>query len=251
MSEIPDVVGGETILTSWGNPIRDRVISRYADATERATLVPVPIVGDPSYLTAAGSLEVYDGAAWIPYVRGDGGTFTGAIEFEEWISFPIAGRGVQFFSGTDQATLSLIGGDTIRVRISSSGITSFAVQSVGDTDKFRVGHSAGVFTVPVTFHSSALVVGTFTVGAETTSRIDMNRQALSGLVRFVISSENALFIQISPDGSAFNTRLTVAEEGLTIGAAALNLGVARNVFTGTAAPSAGLGDVGDVYIRVQ
>ncbi len=86
MAEIPDVVGGEVIEIGWGNPIRDRTVQRYVDGTERDTLVPVPVVGDLSYLTATGAFEIWDGSAWIRYIPETGGTFAGPIEFRSTVS---------------------------------------------------------------------------------------------------------------------------------------------------------------------
>lgn len=88
MAEIPDVIGGEYILTSWGNPIRDRTVQRYVDETQRDTLLPVPVAGDLAYMQNADSFEIYDGAKWneyykspdpVPWVPSSGGTFTGTV----------------------------------------------------------------------------------------------------------------------------------------------------------------------------
>lgn len=66
MAELPPVIAGEPIdSATFGNPVIERVISRYADATERDAMVPVPIAGDPAYLVDTDDLQMYDGAAWI------------------------------------------------------------------------------------------------------------------------------------------------------------------------------------------
>ena len=76
MPEIPPVTGGDTIATSWGNPISERVISRYANATARDVAVPVPVAGDPAYLVDVDELQVYDGSGWRVYPHIDSaGTF--------------------------------------------------------------------------------------------------------------------------------------------------------------------------------
>ena len=65
MAELPPVVPGEPIdSTDFGNPVIDRVISRYADATERTAKVAAPQPGDPSYLLDSGSFAVYNGTVW-------------------------------------------------------------------------------------------------------------------------------------------------------------------------------------------
>jgi hypothetical protein len=65
MSEIPDVVPGGTIATSWGNPIRDRTVQRYASAAARDASVPVPIDGDVAWLTGTSDLTMFNGSVWL------------------------------------------------------------------------------------------------------------------------------------------------------------------------------------------
>ena len=68
MPELPDVVPGEAIQsTTFGNPVIRRVISRYADATQRDNGSPTPAAGEPAYLTASSELQVYDGTEWVTY----------------------------------------------------------------------------------------------------------------------------------------------------------------------------------------
>lgn len=68
MPEIPDVVGGETIEAgSWGNPIRDRSVQRYTDATSRDSLNATPGDGDVAYLTGTAELQIFDGSVWVTY----------------------------------------------------------------------------------------------------------------------------------------------------------------------------------------
>ena len=75
MPEIPPVTGGDTIATSWGNPIAERVVSRYANATARDVAVPIPVAGDPAYLVDVDELQVYDGTGWREYLNIDSGGF--------------------------------------------------------------------------------------------------------------------------------------------------------------------------------
>ena len=71
MPEMPDVVSGENVESAWGNDIRDRTLQRYADSTERDTLVPLPIAGDMAWLDAEGQMTVYTGAAWVAVIDPD------------------------------------------------------------------------------------------------------------------------------------------------------------------------------------
>jgi len=64
MPEIPDVVQGTPVASDWGNDIRDRTLQRYADATERDALNPLPTPGDQAYLDDSGAVQVWTGTAW-------------------------------------------------------------------------------------------------------------------------------------------------------------------------------------------
>jgi hypothetical protein len=64
VAEIPDVVAGTPVESNWGNDIRDRTVQRYADATERDVLVPVPVPGALAYLENTGIVTIYNGTAW-------------------------------------------------------------------------------------------------------------------------------------------------------------------------------------------
>ena len=65
MPEIPNVVSGEPVIADWGNDIRDRVITRYADDTARTASLPFPAPGQVTWIETPGVLEVWTGAAWI------------------------------------------------------------------------------------------------------------------------------------------------------------------------------------------
>lgn len=68
MAEMPDVIGGETITSEWGNDIRDRTIQRYATVAARTAAHPTPVEGDLSYLQDSNTVDVYNGAAWVPFL---------------------------------------------------------------------------------------------------------------------------------------------------------------------------------------
>ena len=71
MAELPDVVPGEPIdATSFGNPVLQRVLSRYSDSTARDVAVPLPVTGDFAYLETERKLQVYDTnlGRWVDYM---------------------------------------------------------------------------------------------------------------------------------------------------------------------------------------
>jgi len=69
MPEIPDVVSGTPVASSWGNDIRDRVLQRYADSSELASQSPFPAPGELAYLDDTGEALLWNGAEWLPIAR--------------------------------------------------------------------------------------------------------------------------------------------------------------------------------------
>jgi hypothetical protein len=67
MPEIPDVVAGEPVASSWGNAIRNRTAQRYASAAARDASIPVPTTGDLAVLEDTGDLTMFDGSTWQTY----------------------------------------------------------------------------------------------------------------------------------------------------------------------------------------
>ncbi len=67
MPELPDRVPGEPIVASFSNQLIRRSVQRYADASQRQALNPLPEVGDVSYLTLSGVVDVFDGTNWVRY----------------------------------------------------------------------------------------------------------------------------------------------------------------------------------------
>jgi hypothetical protein len=65
MAEIPNVVSGEPVESSWGNAIRDRTAQRYADATARDASVALPVAGMLAWLDNSATLTIYDGTDWV------------------------------------------------------------------------------------------------------------------------------------------------------------------------------------------
>ena len=83
MAEIDDVVPGEPIEASWGNPIRDRTVQRYANAAERDVENPIPTSGDLAYLEDVGIVQYFT-TVWVTLTTGSflplaGGTMSGDI----------------------------------------------------------------------------------------------------------------------------------------------------------------------------
>jgi hypothetical protein len=66
MPEIPNVVPGEPVESSWGNDIRDRTLQRYASQAARDASIITPASGDTAYLLDLYALTQFDGSQWAP-----------------------------------------------------------------------------------------------------------------------------------------------------------------------------------------
>jgi hypothetical protein len=66
VSYIADVVTGTAITATWGNAIRNQVISTHASVAARTSAVPSPPDGMFSYLQDVDRLDVYNNTAWVP-----------------------------------------------------------------------------------------------------------------------------------------------------------------------------------------
>lgn len=80
--ELDDVVPGEPVEAGWGNEVRDRILSRYADATERTAINPIPAAGDQSYLDDLSVTEYFDGNDWVRVLT---------LEAGDAVFLPVAG----------------------------------------------------------------------------------------------------------------------------------------------------------------
>jgi len=113
MPELPPVAPGEVIdSTTFGNPVVERVVSRYVDETERDAKSPTPSVGEPCYVASSGQLQVWNGSAWV---MGGGGTVTGDIEFGDptvSIGRHSTGRGNLGSNGDIAWYWELVGGES-------------------------------------------------------------------------------------------------------------------------------------------
>lgn len=70
MPEVPDRIPGDLIVASYSNTLRDRVLQRYVDQTERAVLNPVPGIGELSWVDSDLQMSVWDGTAWKVFAGG-------------------------------------------------------------------------------------------------------------------------------------------------------------------------------------
>jgi hypothetical protein len=65
-----DTVIPNTIIESdWGNSVADRVVGRFANATERDAAITSPVSGMIVWRTDLGAHEVRKGGAWVPLLR--------------------------------------------------------------------------------------------------------------------------------------------------------------------------------------
>lgn len=155
--DIENVIPGEPVESGWGNRIRDRVVSRYADATEREFLNPFPEEGQLSWIENEDRLDVFDGTDHIevtlrpdlveglfPKVNRAGDTMQGLFVLnqdpvgnldaatKQYVDAQDAIRrpGYMISSGVSQGVVNPGGTDTVIATINLSGITGPVVVSV-------------------------------------------------------------------------------------------------------------------------
>lgn len=68
-SWIPDVVADGTIESAWGNAIRDRTLTPFANAAARATAIPTPKTGMCVYMLDSKVVLVWNGTKWTSLGR--------------------------------------------------------------------------------------------------------------------------------------------------------------------------------------
>lgn len=194
MSEIPDVVPGEPVESSWGNLVRDRVVQRYADATARANLVPVPEDGAVSWLDDPGRLEVYDedAAAWVWPIANNAGelvTLEGALPRVSIARDSQAPAVWELVNGND---------DSLTMRFSAAGDGSDWVTVVRPLPN-------GVI-LPLGIIDGLLISGA------TGARLDLTRGNVATKTRFAIESGGGVVIQFGTDGVNYTTAYTFFED---------------------------------------
>lgn len=116
MPEIPNVVPGEPVESDWGNDIRDRVVQRFADDTERTTQLPFPGVGQVTWIDSPAQLDYWDGAAWVKVtdqpdldtkVAKAGDTMTGLLTLPSLVANTRLQGPLEVFSGTLAGVLAV------------------------------------------------------------------------------------------------------------------------------------------------
>ncbi len=65
MSELNDVIGGNTITASFTNEVKERSLMRYATAAARDSSIPAPIAGSQAWIEDSDKVTIYDGAVWF------------------------------------------------------------------------------------------------------------------------------------------------------------------------------------------
>lgn len=146
MPEIPNVVAGEPVQSDWGNDVRDRITSRYADATARAASTPFPQAGQITWLDDPGVLERFDGADWrqlgeAPRVWADGpaaGTPTSpAVKVVEVLA-PFAGTFIVHMTGDVQLLAADAG---IEVTIGTGAVPFGSLLLISSTTQWAMPFS--------------------------------------------------------------------------------------------------------------
>lgn len=67
------VTAGSTITTTWGNNVREGLVTSFATSAARTSAVPTPAEGFPTYLQDSDALEWFDGTVYKTAMRGMGG----------------------------------------------------------------------------------------------------------------------------------------------------------------------------------
>jgi hypothetical protein len=124
------VVAGTVITASWGNMIRDQVITPFTDAATRTAQVTVPVEGMVSYLADSKRLELYNGTRYVPAGwQRVGGSVPRTSDVTMTTTETLA----------DSATVTCVAGR--RYRITWSG--SYNSSAAGDSIDIRLRYAAG------------------------------------------------------------------------------------------------------------
>lgn len=168
------VVAGTVITASWGNMVRDQLVTPFADAATRTAQRTVPVEGMLSWLSDVDRFEVYDGATDVPASYADMGeaewtSSTGATTVETLVAnssvtfTAVTGRKYRVTASTMYSSNQA--GDNVTVRLrSAAGAT---VTSAGTLRREIVAAAAAAnATTPLTFveNISGLAAGQTTVG---------------------------------------------------------------------------------------
>ena len=134
MSELSDVIGGNTITATFTNEVKERSVMRYADAAARDTSIPAPVAGSLAWLQDVDQITVYDGAVWVTVALEVGARMllqdgTETVPSNSFASDPDAGT---FLFAPNQ--LGFAGNGTVFGRW---GITNFYLEASVDDVRFR------------------------------------------------------------------------------------------------------------------
>ena len=70
MSEIPNVLGGDTATASWANQVKDRTAMRYASVAARDASLPAPADGELAFLEDSETLTMKVFGGWVTIASG-------------------------------------------------------------------------------------------------------------------------------------------------------------------------------------
>ena len=235
MPEIPDVVGGNTIESQWGNDIRNRALMRYIDSAARDASVPLPVAGEMAYLTSTTELTIYDGTSWVTY----------AIETRSYTKAEADGRFAHLANELnmvgDLRWAALEGsGVGIGLRTTGDGLTLrlgeqiSGVGTVLPTLRFHTGHVGN--TYDVRFEASGGVAGVAGGGdlRLNVQHFDVKPRQVSGLGRFT-SDYGFELTGYNPSPAGFGSDIFGAQT--------------RNIIASDQAPTSGNGENGDVWLQ--
>jgi len=123
------VVAGTVITASWGNMVRDQLVTPFADAATRAAAIIAPVEGMVTWLSDVNRLEAYSGAVWAPVGphRVGGGVRTSDVTMTTTETL------------ADSATVTIVAGRRYEVLWSGSYFSSAA----GDSIDIRLRYAAG------------------------------------------------------------------------------------------------------------
>ena len=129
------VVAGTVITASWGNMVRDQLVTPFADAATRNAQVTAPVEGIYAYLSDINELTFWDGAAWD---RNEEYKFVGRALQTASIISTNAGGHVETFTATAMITATLVAGSTYKAHYEGA-----ASGTAGDRGVMRLRYKAG------------------------------------------------------------------------------------------------------------
>lgn len=169
------VTPGTTITASWGNNVRDGLVTLFASAAARASAVLSPVTGFTTFLSGIKQFNTFDGANHVPvqanYVGGttprtanSAGVTTTETQVDAFTFTAIAGRRYRItWSGI---LANSVGSNNMELRIRYAAGAS--VTSAGTLIRGALSTSSGAnINTPTTMVAtfSSLPAGQVTIGA--------------------------------------------------------------------------------------